>query len=87
MKAVARRMDPPISKRTAEAHVASIAEKIPADFEPLCPGFWRVVLWAVYPESGPSDTSSASLRRAGAPNGAGGSPRAGVKRPRSSESP
>lgn len=44
LSAVARAVDPPISSRTAEAHVASIAEKLPTDFEPEVPGFWRVVI-------------------------------------------
>jgi len=43
--AIARALDPPVSRRTAEAHVTAIATKLPEDFEPATVPFWRVVLW------------------------------------------
>lgn len=44
LQAVARALDPPISRRTAEAHVARIVEKRLNGFEPDVPGFWRIVM-------------------------------------------
>lgn len=46
LSAIARALDPPISPRTAEAHVYNIAEKLPAEFEPSVSPFWRVVMYA-----------------------------------------
>lgn len=48
LPSIAAALDPPVSRRTAEAHVASIASKIDEGFEPDSPGFWRVVIWSVY---------------------------------------
>lgn len=48
LPAIAAALEPPVSRRTAEAHVASIASKIDEGFEPDTPGFWRVVIWSVY---------------------------------------
>lgn len=44
---IARELDPPISRRTAEAHVTNIDGKLPRDFEPSVPPFWRVILFVV----------------------------------------
>ena len=52
LEGIARALNPPISPRTAEVHVRSIAGTLPDDWEPKAPPFWRVVSWAVY---GPVD--------------------------------
>lgn len=43
---IARALDPPVSWRTAEAHVTSINRKLTADFEPKLTPLWRVLMWA-----------------------------------------
>lgn len=49
---IARKLDPPISHRTVEAHVTNIDGKLPEDFEPRVPPFWRVVLFVVRGSTG-----------------------------------
>jgi len=51
LEAIARAVDPPISRRTAEAHVSSMAAKLDEDFEPGCPGFWRLVILVAVEEA------------------------------------
>lgn len=46
LQAIASALDPPISRRTAEVHVANIAAKLPEEWEPRAPPFWRVVLYS-----------------------------------------
>ena len=52
LPSIARRLDPPISHRTAEAHVSSIAEKLPTDHEPDSSPFLRVMLWVLVDRPG-----------------------------------
>lgn len=49
-RAIGRRLDPPISHRTVEAHLESIARKLPRAFEEDSPPFWRIVLWSIRDE-------------------------------------
>ncbi len=55
MAQIAKAMDPPVSKRTVQAHVYRIALKIPADHEPDATTFLRVMLWSLHtaPEAEP----------------------------------
>lgn len=47
LSGIARALNPPVSHRTVEVHVRSIADTLPADWEPRAPTLMRVVLWAL----------------------------------------
>lgn len=47
LREVARTLDPPVSWRTAEAHVTAINRKLPADFEPKLSPALRVLVWVL----------------------------------------
>lgn len=51
--AIARALDPPVSPRTAEAHVYAIAEKLPGSFEPATNPLLRVILYALLDPENP----------------------------------
>lgn len=60
MHQIAKALDPPVSKRTVQAHVYRCALKIPPDFEGDATTFLRVMLWALHPsseEEGSTETS------------------------------
>lgn len=52
LSSIARALDPPVSPRTAEAHVTAIARKLPTDYEPTAGILMRVILWTVERGSG-----------------------------------
>jgi len=53
--AIARWLDPPVSHRTAEAHVTAISLKLDPEYEPESLPFLRVILYALLEHPGISD--------------------------------
>jgi FixJ family two-component response regulator len=47
LPSIARALDPPVSPRTAEAHVTAISAKLPDVFEGSSSPLLRVILWVL----------------------------------------